>query len=71
MRSNEADLSGFGCNLSEWTHLSLTCVNKVMNFYVNGIKVYALTFPNDPTSIVGVQYRFNGVGAVKNTFFTY
>lgn len=69
--SKQADLSGFGCDLNTWTHLKVTCKNKLLKVYVNETEAYTLIFPNEPTGIVGVQYRFNGVGAVKNTFFTH
>jgi hypothetical protein len=64
-----ADLSGFGANLNEWTKVHVETVDKLVTIYVNDKKAYSLTFPNDPTGIVGVQYRFNGVGAVKDTWF--
>jgi hypothetical protein len=67
--SQKADLSKFGCDLSDWTHLKVVSKNKNMVFYVNGIEAYSLTFPNAPTGIVGIQYRFNGLGAVKKTRF--
>lgn len=40
-----------------------------MQFLVNNKKAYEAVFPHAPTGIVGVQYRFNGVGAVKDTWF--
>jgi hypothetical protein len=67
--SRDADLSGFGCDLTQWTTLKVETVDKQMHFYVNGAKAYSLTFPNPPTDIVGVQYRFDGLGAVRNTHF--
>jgi hypothetical protein len=67
--SKEADLSKFGCDLTNWTNLQVVSKNRHMVFNVNGIEAYSLTFPNEPTGIVGVQIRFNGVGAVKNTRF--
>ncbi|WP_315816732.1 hypothetical protein [Paraflavitalea speifideaquila] len=36
---------------------------------MNGRQAYTVTFPGEPTGIVGVQYRFNGVGAIKDTWF--
>jgi hypothetical protein len=68
--SKEADLSGFGCDLSQWTHLRVVSRNKEVQIFVNGKKAYELRFSHDPTDIVGVQYRFNGVGAIRETFFT-
>lgn len=67
--SKHADLSGFGCNLNEWNTLKVLSKNKKMSFYVNGKKAHSFTFPNEPQGIVGVQYRFNGAGAVKETCF--
>ncbi|MBO9199550.1 MULTISPECIES: hypothetical protein [Niastella] len=67
--SKSADLSGFGCDLTQWTLLRVETVNKTATIYVNNKKAYTITFPNEPTGIVGVQYRFNGAAAVKDTRF--
>jgi hypothetical protein len=66
--SAEADLSGFGCDLTQWTKLRVETKDKEMTFFVNGKKAHSFSFPNNPTGIVGVQYRFEGVGAVKDTW---
>jgi hypothetical protein len=67
--SKDADLSGFGADLSHWTSFKVKTVNRQMQFFINNKPVYSLTFPNAPTDIVGVQYRFLGGGAVKDTRF--
>lgn len=67
--SQYSDLSKFGADLSQWTKLRVVTVNKQAVIYVNDVEAYSLTFPNEPAGVVGVQYRFNGVGAVKNTKF--
>jgi hypothetical protein len=67
--SKEADLSKFGADLTQWTKLRIETINRHATIYVNDQKAYSLTFPNEPTGIVGLQYRFNGVGAVKDTRF--
>ncbi|MEJ7643870.1 MAG: hypothetical protein WKF87_04710 [Chryseolinea sp.] len=69
--SEDADLSGFGCDLNEWTTLRVETVNKKATIFVNGRIAYSLEFPNDPSGVVGAQYRFNGMGAVKDTWFEY
>ena len=69
LKSKAADLSGFGADLNKWTTMKVESVNKQMSFYVNGIKAASFIFPNNPSGIVGVQYRFNGTGAVHNTWF--
>jgi hypothetical protein len=69
VESDDAGLSGFGCDLNEWTTLRVETVNKTASIFVNGTKAYSLDFPNEATGVVGVQYRFNGMGAVKDTWF--
>jgi hypothetical protein len=68
--SRSADLSGFGCDLTQWTSLRVETVHKTATIYVNNKKVYSLTFPHEPKGIVGVQYQFYGAAAVKETRFT-
>lgn len=67
--SQDADLSRFGADLSQWTTLRVESRNRQMIFFVNGLQAYSFTIPNEPTGIVGLQYRFYGVGAVKDTWF--
>ena len=67
--SKFADLSGFGADLSEWTKLRVMCKDKNMRILVNNKEALKFTFPNSPTGIVGLQYRFNGVAEVKDTWF--
>jgi hypothetical protein len=67
--SKEADLSGFGADLTQWTTLKIATVNRHMQFTLNNKPAYSLDFLNPPTDIVGVQYRFRGGGSVKDTRF--
>ncbi|WP_128548667.1 hypothetical protein [Larkinella soli] len=69
LNSREADLSRLGADLSQWTKLRVEAVDQHVTLHVNGLKACELTFPNPPTGIVGLQYRFNGLGAVKDTRF--
>ncbi len=68
VQSTDADLSGFGCDLNQWTKLRVETHNKQMTFFVNDKKAYTLRFPHNSTGIVGLQYRFEGTGAVKDTW---
>ena len=68
VESKTADLSGFGCNPKEWTKLRIECRQGLMTLYVNNKKAYSTKISNQTTEIVGVQYRFNGAGAVRNTW---
>lgn len=69
VRSNKADLSKFGCDLNQWVKLKVETKDKQMRFYVNGEVAYTVTCLNPPTDIVGLQYRFQGTGAIKDTRF--
>jgi len=68
--SRNADLSGFGCDLTKWTTLRVISDHRHLTFLINGKPAYSLTFPDNPTDIVGIQYRFIGTCAVKNARFT-
>jgi hypothetical protein len=68
--SRNADLSGFGCDLTQWTTLRVTSSNHQLTFFVNGRQAYSFHFPHEATDIVGVQYRFEGTAAVKTARFT-
>jgi hypothetical protein len=70
-QSADADLSGFGCDLSQWNTLRVETIDKHLKIFVNGKTAYELTFPNEATGVVGVQYRFSGTGAVKDTYFEF
>lgn len=68
VESKKADLSGFGCTPNEWTKLRIECKQGLMKLFVNNKVAYTAKVANSPTDIVGVQYRFNGTGAVRNTW---
>jgi hypothetical protein len=70
-QSEDDDLSKFGCDLNQWTKLRVETIDKHATIFVNEEEAYSMTFPNTPTGVVGVQYRFNGVGAVKDTRFEF
>jgi hypothetical protein len=65
--SKKDDLSGFGCNLNDWTKLKVTCKDRHIQFFINDKEIYAGNITRPAAEIVGVQYRFNGVGVVRNT----
>jgi hypothetical protein len=67
--SREADLSGFGSDLTKWTTFKIETANGHMEIMLNNRHAYTLDFPNPPDDIVGVQYRFQGGGSVKDTRF--
>lgn len=67
--SRDADLSRLGCDLTQWVKLRVVTKNRHMQFFVNDSIAAELRFPHFPTEIVGLQYRFSGTAAVKDTRF--
>lgn len=65
--SRKANLSAFGCHPTEWTRLQVSCQSGLMTFYVNQKRVYQVRIKNRSADIIGVQVRFTGPGAVRNT----
>ena len=65
--SKYADLSKFGVDLKEWTQLKIVGQGQKITCWINGIEAYAVTYPHKPSGIVGLQYRFPGAGALKET----
>lgn len=69
MQSKNTDLSEFGRDMSRWVQLKVEAKNKHIRILVDGAEAAAFTGDYQPTDIVGVQYRFEGPGAVKDTRF--
>ncbi|GAA3990630.1 hypothetical protein [Mucilaginibacter dorajii] len=67
--SKSADMSKFGCDLDQWVKLRVESQNGKIRFFINGREAYSLHATPLPTAIVGVEYRFNGTGAIKDTRF--
>ena len=66
--SRRANLSGFGCHPSQWNQLRVSCRSGLVTFFVNQRAIYQARIKNRPAEIIGVQVRFNGPGAVRNTW---
>ena len=58
------DLSGFGTDINDWQEVLLHVENKAGKVYLNGEQIYEATFEQDFGKIVGVDYRFSGLGEV-------
>jgi hypothetical protein len=69
INSKTSNLTKFGTDLTQWTTLRVEVVNKYMKIFVNGQEAYSQKFDYQTTGIAGVKYRFNGVGAIKDTWF--
>ena len=70
MQSQNTDLSKFGRDMSQWVQLKVEAKDKHIRILVDGEEATAFTGEYEPSDIVGVQYRFEGPAAVKDTRFT-
>jgi len=70
MESKNTDLSKFGRDMNQWVPLKVEAKDKHIRILVDGEEATAFTGEYEPSDIVGVQYRFDGPGAVKDTRFT-
>lgn len=64
----ENDLSMFGTDVYDWQLLRLKVVDKKAEVYLNGSKVYEQIFEEDFGRIVGLDYRFSGLGEIDYVF---
>ncbi|MFB6453861.1 hypothetical protein ACE38W_01215 [Chitinophaga sp. Hz27] len=69
VNSSSADLSGFGCDLHQWTNLAVIASGKKIRFNVNGKLAGELDIQSPPSAIVGVQYRFDGPASLCRSVF--
>lgn len=63
----ENDLSMFGTDVYQWQNIRLKVIDKNAEVYLNGSKVYEQQFEDDFGSIVGLDYRFSGLGEIDYT----
>ncbi|WP_235159583.1 hypothetical protein [Dyadobacter sp. CY351] len=53
--------------MNDWVKLKVVCTDRKIQFLVNGREAYKTIITDPATEIVGVQYRFKGPAAVRNT----
>jgi hypothetical protein len=66
----EEDLSGFGCDLSQWVKVRCEVKNKKASFFVNDHLAYQTGFNGDASKITGIVYRFQGTGSVNKVILS-
>ncbi|MEM7084909.1 MAG: hypothetical protein AAF489_01925 [Bacteroidota bacterium] len=67
----EHDLSAFGVDLSENTHLDIEIKNKKVAVLINSEEIYAGQYQESIGNFVGIRYRFLGAGAVEEIKVTH
>jgi hypothetical protein len=69
LQSRDTDLSKFGRDLNQWVQLKLEAKDQHIQILVDGEVACSFPAKYEPADIVGVQYRFEGPGAIKDTRF--
>lgn len=66
LKGAENDFSSLGIDLSDWARIEIKSINKQVAVFVEGEKVFELAFDTSLGKLVGLNYQFNGCGAVRN-----
>ena len=61
----EHDLSAFGTDLQEFTEVELLVENKDVSVLINGKEVYTSRYEESMGQLVGLRFKFLGMGEVK------
>lgn len=65
LSGRENDFSKFGTDINNWQDVSLTVVDKKGVVTLNGEQIFETTFEGDFGKIVGLDYRFTGLGEIE------
>lgn len=58
------DMSFLGCDIAQWTNFRMKVENRICKIFINEEQRLSHTFKNHPGKIVGIKFKFNGVGEV-------
>ncbi len=60
------DPSGLGVDFNDWVDVSLSFEDRAGKLFVNGAFVSDLAYDYEPKQLIGIRYRFQGVGSVAS-----
>ncbi len=66
---NSADLSMFGCDMSEWNKLFCEVENRKVRISLNDNQVYELTYDTPAGKLMGIHLLFGGCGSADYVRF--
>ena len=66
LNGKENDLSAFGVRLDTFKDIEIVCKNKDVLVRVDGIEIYRGRYKESMGRFVGVRFKFEGLGVVKN-----
>ena len=62
----EHDLSAFGCDFSDFHHLSISVENKILQVSLDGKSIFSTPMNFNIGNIVGIRIGFEGPGEIKD-----
>jgi hypothetical protein len=66
IEGKKEDLSGFGCDLSQWAKVRCEVKSGKASFFVNDQLAYQTAINGGASKITGIVYRFQGTGSVNS-----
>ena len=66
LNGKKHDLSALGVDLSSFTPIEIQVLNKEVNIFINGNKVYHANYSASMGKLVGMRYKFLGLGEVQS-----
>ncbi len=61
----QSDLSALGCDLSQFTDLSISITNKSVAISIGGVEIYQSAYIESIGKVVGLRFKFLGYGEVE------
>ncbi len=65
-KGKQENPAALGVNLSDWVDITIEFKGEAGKLYVNNQFAYKLNYAFHPKKIIGLRYRFKGVGEVKS-----
>ena len=62
---SKTDLTSFGNNMTSWRKIRYEVIGKHVKIFLDGRKIYELSFERDMGRIINISYLFYGCGAVQ------
>jgi len=66
VEGKKADLSAFGCDMSQWTKVRCEARNNQTRILINDTVAYETAIEDIPRKIVGLICRFQGTGSIRS-----
>ena len=66
LRGRENDLSALSADFDEFVNLQVKVANQNVRILINNQSVYEIEYDSSMGKLVGLRFKFQGLGKVKN-----